>query len=65
MAKEHDLIKGVEYYLDDSKKNTGFFDHSNEHAVFFKSGEGRDYPENIKKLIGFHIEGYDYEEVGK
>lgn len=52
--KETSLLKGKEYYLDNSMCQTGVFVKKELDYFWFERGQGEEYDLSANGLIGFH-----------
>ena len=62
LESERNLSIGVEYYLDDSLKNTGRLHKIEDKTIYFERVKGLDYSDS-KGIIPFAIRGFNYKEV--
>lgn len=62
LESERNLIIGVEYYLDDSLKNTGRLHKIEDRIICFERVKGSYYIDS-KGIVPFTIRGFKYKEV--
>jgi len=64
LVAEKDLVLGVEYFLDSSKKRKGIFTKTENGSVYFKKTDGDNfYGVNTEGEVSFWVENYIYETI--